>query len=213
MTTIIDLIRHGEPEGGSRYRGHGVDDVLSNKGWQQMWHAVGNACYWEAIISSPLKRCQEFAQALADKNERPLEVIDALKEVGFGTWEGRCKDEIKLANAAEFNAFYADPVHARPEGAEDLQQFSHRVNQAYQQICIEYADKQVLVVAHAGVIRALVAQQIGASLGAIYQLQIDHAGLTRLENTRLPWSDSPHPDTQYNSSQNRVIYLNRRLSA
>ena len=40
--TIIDLIRHGQPQGGSVYRGHGVDDPLSELGWQQMWKAVGD---------------------------------------------------------------------------------------------------------------------------------------------------------------------------
>ena len=34
--TVIDLIRHGEPVGGRRYRGH-IDDPLSERGWQQMW--------------------------------------------------------------------------------------------------------------------------------------------------------------------------------
>ena len=32
--TLVDFIRHGEPEGGRRYRGNAVDDVLSEKGWQ-----------------------------------------------------------------------------------------------------------------------------------------------------------------------------------
>ena len=37
--TTIDLLRHGEPLGGGRYRGQ-MDDALSEKGWQQMWQAV-----------------------------------------------------------------------------------------------------------------------------------------------------------------------------
>ena len=34
--TTIDLIRHGEPVGGRRYRGGRMDDPLSEKGWAQM---------------------------------------------------------------------------------------------------------------------------------------------------------------------------------
>jgi len=37
--TTIDLLRHGEPEGGVRYRGDGVDDPLSARAWKQMWAA------------------------------------------------------------------------------------------------------------------------------------------------------------------------------
>ena len=35
IVTRIDLIRHGEPVGGRRYRGQ-IDDPLSEKGWKQM---------------------------------------------------------------------------------------------------------------------------------------------------------------------------------
>ena len=62
--TVIDLIRHGEPIGGRRYRGHGVDDPLSEKGWSQMWQAVGNYNAWHHIITSPLQRCQQFPPAI-----------------------------------------------------------------------------------------------------------------------------------------------------
>ena len=41
MQTTIDLIRHGEPVGGRKYRGQ-TDDPLSEKGWAQMWAAVGD---------------------------------------------------------------------------------------------------------------------------------------------------------------------------
>lgn len=36
QTTRLDLIRHGEPVGGRRFRGDAVDDPLSDTGWQQL---------------------------------------------------------------------------------------------------------------------------------------------------------------------------------
>ncbi len=33
--TIVDLLRHGEPDGGQKFRG-AVDDPLSPRGWEQM---------------------------------------------------------------------------------------------------------------------------------------------------------------------------------
>ena len=59
--TWVDLLRHGEPVGGSRYRGQ-VDDALSEKGWQQMWQAVAGRGDWQQIITSPLQRCQAFIE-------------------------------------------------------------------------------------------------------------------------------------------------------
>ena len=68
-TTVIDLIRHGEPEGGVRIRGS-RDDPLSDIGWSQMWSAVGQAKPWHEIVSSPLSRCAAFARELGS----PLEL-------------------------------------------------------------------------------------------------------------------------------------------
>ena len=64
--TIIDFIRHGEPVGGRAYRGHNIDDPLSEKGWQQMRTAVADHCPWSQLISSPLLRCKDFANELAE---------------------------------------------------------------------------------------------------------------------------------------------------
>ena len=41
--TVIDLIRHGEPEGGRMIRGQGVDHPLSAVDWAQLWAAIGEA--------------------------------------------------------------------------------------------------------------------------------------------------------------------------
>ena len=67
--TTIDLIRHGEPVGGSKYRGQ-TDDPLSEKGWEQMRAAVGDHRPWEAILTSPLARCRAFAEKLASGEVR-----------------------------------------------------------------------------------------------------------------------------------------------
>ena len=59
---VIDLIRHGEPEGGRRYRG-ATDDPLTAAGWRQMEAAVAGLS-WQRIYSSPLVRCADFARHL-----------------------------------------------------------------------------------------------------------------------------------------------------
>lgn len=95
MTTIIDLIRHGEPVGGRRYRG-GTDDPLSEKGWNQMWTAVENYHGWQQIISSPLSRCAAFANALSAKLVIPVSIDDRLAELGYGEWEGKTSGRLGI---------------------------------------------------------------------------------------------------------------------
>ena len=52
LSTVIDLLRHGEPLGGRRYRGQ-RDDPLSEQGWRQMRASVGGYREWQAVVSSP----------------------------------------------------------------------------------------------------------------------------------------------------------------
>lgn len=181
--TIIDLMRHGEPVGGRAYRGHNIDDPLSEKGWQQMWDSVGSHCPWDHIISSPLTRCLSFARALAEDNKLDVSVEDNFKEVGFGSWEGLTPDQIMADNRQEYDDFYKDPVHNRPAGAEPLDDFCSRVISAYQKTTIDNIGKHNLIVAHAGVIRAIIAHTLHAAPIGMYKIKIANAGITRIRLT------------------------------
>lgn len=181
--TVIDLIRHGEPAGGRRYRGHGVDDPLSEKGWSQMWNAVGEYDQWKQIITSPLQRCQAFAHALGERHGIPVAVEPRFKEVGFGAWEGLSHDEVKIGRAAEYQAFLKDPANHRPQGAEPLDDFIRRVSLAYQEAIERHHSSHLLIVAHAGVMRALIAETIRAPAIGLYRIKISNGGITRIRHT------------------------------
>ena len=179
-TTTIDLLRHGEPVGGRRYRGQ-VDDPLSERGWQQMWHAVSADSPWQTIISSPLLRCREFAEALSQRLALPLSIDDRLKEVGFGEWEGQTGDMLRQQDDQILNRFYHDPVTHRPKGAEPLESFSQRVDEALQTAVARHQGGHILVVAHAGVIRSAISLTLGLPIGNMYRLSIGNASLSRIE--------------------------------
>lgn len=181
--TVIDLIRHGEPIGGRRYRGHGVDDPLSEKGWSQMWQAVGNYNAWHHIITSPLQRCQQFALALGERHGIAVTIEPRFKEVGFGEWEGLSHDEVKIGRAPEYQAFLRDPLNCRPRDAEPLEDFLQRVNSAYEEMAGSFAERHVLIVAHAGVMRALIAKTIQAPSAGLYRIKISNGGVTRICHT------------------------------
>ncbi len=179
--THVDLIRHGEPVGGHRYRGSGVDDPLSDRGWQQMWQAVGTGpVSWTQIVSSPLQRCYAFAEALAEREALPLSYDDDLREVGFGCWEGLRRADVQRQDSDAYAAFYRDPVGQRPAGAEDLAVFSERTTTALQRVVNEYAGGHILIVAHAGVLRAITAYCLAAPLASIYRLRIDNAAFVSI---------------------------------
>ncbi len=185
--TVIDLLRHGEPVGGARYRGQ-LDDLLSERGWQQMWHAVSADTPWQTIISSPLSRCREFATRLSERLDLPLCIDERLKEVGFGEWEGCTRDMLERRDPEMVSNFYHDPINHRPTGAEPLDRFCHRVNEAIQEAIRLHPGSHILIVAHAGVIRSALIQTLGAPLGSMYRLSIPTASLSRIQidNRRPP---------------------------
>ena len=178
--TIIDLIRHGEPVGGRSYRGHNIDDPLSEKGWNQMRAAMGDAHPWDLIISSPLQRCLAFAQELHQRHNIPLQIEEQFKEVGFGSWEGLSHSQVKQDRATEYQAFYQDPVNCRPPGAEDLDGFIQRVTQAYDYHVENNPHKHLLIVSHAGVTRAILAHTVHAEPLGLYRLKITNGGISRI---------------------------------
>lgn len=181
---LIDLIRHGEPVGGRRYRGHGIDDPLSETGWAQMWQALGEAAPWDCIVSSPLQRCRAFAEALSSRHGIPVTLEHRFREVGFGRWEGRSPAEIQANNRAEYEGFYTDPVKCRPPGAEPLDSFITRVVTAYSAVLSNPEAQHCLIVAHAGVIRAIIAHVLHANPLGLYRIKVDNAGVTPIRHGR-----------------------------
>ena len=181
MSTILDLIRHGEPVGGRRYRGHGVDDPLSDTAWAQMWASVDAIpAPWTRIVTSPLVRCRAFAEAMGERLDLPVEIEPGIREVGFGVWEGLSPDEVKLRYADMLNAFRADPVNARPTGAEGAQAFFDRSVEALRRIAEHYDEEQVLVVAHAGTLRAATAWALQAPLAEVFRITAPYAARVRI---------------------------------
>ena len=80
----IDLLRHGETTAGSCFLGS-TDVTLSEQGWLQVQSAIDDQVY-QYVISSPLKRCVEFAKLFATNNDLPLTVEKDLREIHFGDW-------------------------------------------------------------------------------------------------------------------------------
>jgi len=182
MTTVIDLLRHGEPVGGRMYRG-GIDHPLSELGWQQMRAATANPDPWQHIISSPLARCRDFAEELAGRLGLDWEIDERLREVGFGSWEGKTGAELRATDPDLLKRFYHDPVGERPEGAEPLDAFLGRVGASIDAHKTRHAGRHILLVCHAGVIRAAVAHTLSAPLPAMYRLDVANAAFTRLQQT------------------------------
>lgn len=182
-TTIIDLLRHGEVEGADVFRGSSDDpetDKVSDEGWQQMQDALANRHGWGVIISSPLLRCCEFAESLAEEEDLNLHINDQLQEIHFGDWEGCSPDEVSQSDAELLHAWWQSPTREIPPRGENFLDFRSRVLKAFQQITKKYEGEHVLIVAHAGVIRVILTQILGMNDENLFRLNVDHASFSRV---------------------------------
>ena len=180
----LDLLRHGETRGGSRFRGR-LDDPLTERGWEQMWAAVGppdggweDVRVWDGIVTSPLARCADFARALSERQGIPLRMDPRLAELDFGDWEGRTAAELMVTDAEALGRFWADPVAHPPPFGEPLLAFQARVLAAWEELVRQDRGDRTLVVSHGGVMRVILCQVRGYPLGRLLELDVGHASLT-----------------------------------
>lgn len=179
LVTTIDLIRHGEPVGGARFRGH-TDDPLSEMGWAQMRAAVQGENPWQVVVSSPLLRCAEFAAELAASADVPLETEAGFREIGFGEWEGRTSEELMQSAPDRLDLFWRDPAHHTPPGGEALEAFAARVTASWIDTLARHAGKKILLVAHGGVNRVILCHVLKIPLQNMFRLQVPFAGMSRV---------------------------------
>lgn len=179
QTTIIDLLRHGEVEGGNYYRGQ-IDDPLTEEGWQQMQIAVADHKPWDAIVSSSLMRCSDFSKQLSNNHGLSLHVTDEFREINFGQWQGKTAKDLMDSEADNLKSYWQDPEKYTPPDAESVIDFRQRVNNAWQNILSEYTGKHILLVSHGGVMGMILSEILAIPVTHLLRLDIKHAALTRI---------------------------------
>jgi len=177
--TIVDLLRHGEPVGGRCFRGS-RDDPLSYLGWKQLRRSVRPFSPWQSIVSSPLRRCAEFASELSMELGTVSTKWSGFQEMSFGEWEGRTVESLMDEQPGALQAFWRDPVTFGPPGGERLHEFSARVMAAWNALLERHAGEHVLLVAHGGVIRVILANCLGMPLANLYRIDVPYASLSRM---------------------------------
>lgn len=180
---ILDCLRHGETAAGKVFLGRS-DPALTDQGQQQMVRALGDIASYQKIISSPLQRCVEFAQAYAEKHQLPLTIDDGLSELDFGLWDGLSSEQIWQKDADALGRFWTDPVKYPPTNGEDMKDFYQRTVSSVQGIMADQSLRHVLVVAHGGTIRNILGWALNLPLQQLNRLAIDHGSLSRVEITQ-----------------------------
>lgn len=119
-TTLV-LLRHGETAltPGKRLSGGGSDPALSETGRRQAADVAQRLATHgtvQAVVSSPLRRCRQTAEAAARRLGLEVQVEEGLREADFGNWEGLTFAEVRERCPDELAAWRKSPT-AVPDGS------------------------------------------------------------------------------------------------
>lgn len=126
------------------------------------------------VFSSPLRRCMLLAEALS----ADVMADDRLLELDFGQWEGRRFDEIDADLLRQWTGNF---VETAPPGGESFTDLVERIGDFWQDL-LGQPHEQVLIVTHAGAIRALFARILDLPLANAFQLRIDPGSVHKLRH-------------------------------
>jgi len=204
------LARHGESvwNAEKRFQGH-TDIALSDRGRAQA-EALGRALRGyklAAVYVSPFRRARETAElalrAMTEDRDgsagavpsvggsgghigAPSIVVDELRELSLGDWEGCTVDEVRAREGDPYRAWLRAPHDCPPPGGEPLPVVSERVRAAVDRIASAHPNgEDVLVVSHGGVISVYACALLGCSFNQLWRLRVDNCSLTVARPPRL----------------------------
>lgn len=195
----IYLVRHGLPEKSTSEKVYiGVTDLPLSMSGSEEARQLGRyflqrlpATVTVRILTSPLQRCRQTAEeiqrVLSDggiKLPEPL-VVEALHEIDLGEWEGKSVREImeRFPEAYEARGRALGTYHT--PGGESFLEAGVRFQNAIE-ACLPDMDESeiLLVVAHAGVIRAYLSLRTGRDLDHLMDIPLPYASVTELQLSR-----------------------------
>ncbi len=182
-TTFV-LLRHGEtaltPE--KRFSGSGgTDPELSPAGRRQA-EAVAAALAArgtiQAVVSSPMRRCRETAEAVAARLGLDVRVEEGLREADFGAWEGLTFAEVRERHPEDLDAWLASTKAAPTGGGESFAAVARRVSLSRDKLLARYAGRTVLLVTHVTPVKTLVRLALGAPPESLFRMELSAASLS-----------------------------------
>ncbi|MEU3776428.1 bifunctional RNase H/acid phosphatase [Streptomyces sp. NPDC032472] len=178
------LLRHGEtaltPQ--KRFSGSGGSDPELSPAGRRQAFAVAEALAArgtiQTVISSPLQRCRETAQTVADRLGLEVTVEQGLREVDFGAWEGLTFAEVRERFPADLQAWLDSPKAAPTGGGESFTAATRRISATRDRLLAAHAGRTVLLVTHVTPVKILVRLALGAPPESLFRMELSAASLS-----------------------------------
>jgi len=182
--TRFVLLRHGQTtmNAARQYSGR-TDTALTEVGVEQAQAAarlLGERGDIDVIVSSPLARCVQTAEAAGAVLGLEVEVIDDLIELDFGDWEGKTFDQAHARDPELHDDWITDPAVCPPNG-ETLQALHRRIRNVRRDLVKRYEGTTILVVSHVTPIKSFLRQALDAGPQVFSRMFLDVASISVVE--------------------------------
>jgi ribonuclease H / adenosylcobalamin/alpha-ribazole phosphatase len=174
------LVRHGATAHSLEMRFSGRNDLPLSEVGERQAAALASRRWGDVVqvVSSPLRRAVQTAQAVADAIGRSVDVVDGFVEADFGEWEGRSMEEVRAADPDALSAWFAS-TDVAPPGGESFAEVGRRVRRARDTLLAEHRDGgTVVVVTHVTPIKSLLRFALDAPASALFRIHLDTASVS-----------------------------------
>jgi alpha-ribazole phosphatase len=164
----LHMVRHGDTSQAAEGIFSGdLDPPLTASGLAQAERVgvLARSLGVTALYCSPKQRARLTAEPVARAcGLRPV-VDDGLREIAYGSWEGRTESEVKQSEPEAFDAWRTDPSLVAPPGGESAFAIAARALPVVLRARRENPQGRVMLVSHKATIRVIVAALLGMPLG------------------------------------------------
>jgi len=77
--------------------------------WRKLSQKAYCAIPWTDVYVSPMKRTIATAQPLCDVMGLPMQIRDGLREIGYGAWENKEQEDIRLHYEPDYIRWLTEP--------------------------------------------------------------------------------------------------------
>lgn len=174
------LVRHGQTLWNTqgRTQGHG-NSPLTELGKIQAINLARHLKEYpiDLIYCSDLGRAIETADIIGVELGLDVNPTPALREMGFGEWEGMPIPKIKEKYPELLHLWRNQPDKAKMPGGETLHIVKEREDKLIEELNEKYKGKHILLVSHSVTVRVMLLSFLQAPLSNLYRIKQDNTAL------------------------------------
>lgn len=185
----IFLVRHGETDWNLKGKIQGNTDIELNKTGIKQAYELSNKMLeknykFSKIYSSPQKRALQTAKILSENTNIECIVVDKLKEMNLGKWEGLAWSEVRENYPLEYKEWFVKRRYTKTPNGESYEEMLERVLDSLYKIINDNSDN-IVIVTHSAVIMSLQCYITNTDFDKMTKFRTDNASILEIDSDLL----------------------------